>query len=63
MTEIVNLRNFRKRRERALKAQVADENRARHGQSADQKAKLQAESERNRRQVEGHRRDDRSDEL
>jgi len=57
MAEIVNLRTVRKRRERVRKERLADENRALHGQAANEKAGRKAEADRQLRLIEGHRRD------
>lgn len=57
MGEIVNLRTARKRRDRGEKAQLADENRARHGRTKGEKQRDKAESSRLADHVEAHRRD------
>ncbi|GBQ15884.1 DUF4169 family protein [Swaminathania salitolerans] len=60
MSEIVNLRRFRKRLERVKDARRADENRRRYGQRACEREKTRSEQERQIRVVDGARLDDES---
>lgn len=55
--DIVNLRRFRKQKQRAQKAADADANRARHGLSKAERTVLQAEQEQRRRALDGAERD------
>ncbi|MBU3078069.1 DUF4169 family protein [Sphingomonas quercus] len=57
MGEVINLRMARKARARAEAAGKAEANRARHGRTAGDKARDQAEQERLRRTLDGARRD------
>ena len=57
MADIVNLRQFRKQKQRVEKAERADENRARSGQSKASRKKKSAEDETLRRTLDGARRD------
>jgi hypothetical protein len=56
MTEIVNLNKARKARQRLDRAQTAEQNRTKFGESKASKARRQAEADRVRRTFEGHRR-------
>jgi len=58
MAEVINLRLARKARARASAADLAAQNRARHGQSRADRASLAAETERAARDLAGKRRDD-----
>ena len=58
MAEIVNLNKARKGRQRVERAQTAEQNRAKFGESKAARAKRQAEADRVRRAFEGHRRID-----
>lgn len=57
MAEIVNLRQARKARDRAMKAAVAVENRARFGRSKTEKAKDKAEKARADRTLDDAKRE------
>jgi hypothetical protein len=52
MAEIVNLRQARKRKQRADKDQQAAENRAKHGRTKGEKQRAAAEAERDRRHLD-----------
>lgn len=56
MPDPVNLRLARKRRARAEKERVAEENRVRFGRPKAEKETIARESERESRTLEGHRR-------
>lgn len=56
--DIVNLRRVRKQNARAEKEEMARANRTRHGLSKAERHKAEAEQERARRQLDGHRRDE-----
>lgn len=62
MSGIVNLRQARKRRERAEKRRKADENAAKHGRPKAERETQEALSEIERRRLDGHRREDRAPE-
>ena len=57
MAEVINLRLARKQRDRAAKAAQAASNRAVHGESKQAKAARKSETDRARRQLDGHQRD------
>jgi Domain of unknown function (DUF4169) len=59
--EIVNLRTARKHRAREQKARDAAENRAQHGQSKAEKARIAAERTRDAKRLDGLKRE--SDDL
>lgn len=59
MAEIINLRQQRKARLRAERAAQAATNRAQHGRSKDERQRQQAETERDRRRLDGLRLDER----
>ncbi len=42
MAEIINLNRFRKERDRATKGKTADENRARHGRTKEERDRAEA---------------------
>ena len=52
MADVVNLRQARKRKERADKEQQAAENRAKHGRTKGEKARGTADAARARRQLD-----------
>ena len=54
MTEIVNLRRFRKAKARSQAAAVADQNRARHGRSTVERRAEESEAARLRAGLDGH---------
>ena len=58
MTEIVNLRRFRKAKARSESAAVADENRVRNGRSAAERRAGDSEAARLKARLDGHRRDE-----
>jgi hypothetical protein len=53
--DVVNLRQARKRRDRAEKARQAAENRVRHGRSKAERRREAAEHEHTDRSFEGHK--------
>jgi hypothetical protein len=55
MPEIVNLRRFRKQKARGERAEAADANRRKHGQTAADKKQRQAERELAERRLAEHR--------
>lgn len=55
MGEVVNLRTARKRKARAEKAQIADENRVRFGRGREARERQQAADDLDRRRHDGHR--------
>jgi Domain of unknown function (DUF4169) len=57
MTEIINLRQARKTRERDRKRAEADENAARFGRSKTLKALEKARADKARTDLDGHKRD------
>lgn len=57
MAEIVNLRQFKKRKAREQRAAVAEQNRALHGRSKSEKQRDELEAEKAERLVEDHRRE------
>ncbi|MGR3783034.1 MAG: DUF4169 family protein [Albimonas sp.] len=61
MAEIINLRQARKKRGRDDRRRAGDENAARHGRSAADKAREAAEEALARRRLDGHRRDEGGD--
>jgi hypothetical protein len=58
MSDIVNLRQARKARDRAEEKRRADENAARHGRTKAERLREAAEAERARRTLEAHRFED-----
>ena len=59
MSEIVNLRQARKRRARDEKRRKGDANAAKHGRKKAESARVEALAELDRRRLDGHRREDR----
>jgi hypothetical protein len=57
MSEIVNLKRYRKRLAREEKQHVAQENRERFGRPKAERAKTEAEEDRTTRELEGHKRE------
>lgn len=57
MADLVNLRQFRKQKARADKEQAAEQNRARHGRSKQDKQRDRAEKAAALAFIDGHRRD------
>ncbi len=55
MGEIVNLNQFRKRRERSAAEQRAQHNRVRHGRSKDERTKAEREAEKAAKDLEDKR--------
>ncbi len=55
MAEIVNLRRFRKRKERSERHEAADANRHKHGMTAAEKKQRNAERELAERRLAEHR--------
>ena len=58
MTEIVNLRQARKRADRVKREEAAVTNRAKFGQSKAERAAAKTEAEKRRRLLDGARRED-----
>ena len=58
MAEIINLRRARKARDRAASATQADANRAQHGRTGAEKQAQAAASERERRLLDGAKREE-----
>jgi hypothetical protein len=58
MSEIINLRQARKRAARAAQEEVAAVNRAKHGQSKADKASTRADAQKLRSLLDGAKRDD-----
>jgi len=58
MSEIVNLRQARKRAVRAAREETAASNRAKHGQTKAERAAAKAEAEKRRAVLDGAKRDD-----
>ena len=58
MSEIINLRQVRKRAERAAQEEVAAANRAKHGQTKAEKAVSRAEAEKLRSLLDRAKRDE-----
>jgi hypothetical protein len=56
--KIVNLRQARKRRDRAAKVENADANAARHGQSKHERTLRHRKAEKSDRDLDGHKRED-----
>ena len=56
MTEIVNLRQARKRRRRGEKERTSAENRVLHGRPAAERTAIERERERGAKRLESHRR-------
>ncbi|MEQ9328630.1 MAG: DUF4169 family protein [Rhodospirillales bacterium] len=56
--DIVNLRKARKAKQRAEKESAADANRLRYGRTAEERKKTDADRERDRSHIDGHRLDD-----
>lgn len=57
MSEIVNLKRYRKRLAREEKEHVAQENRERFGRPKPERAKTEAEKDRADRDLDGHKRE------
>ncbi|HWI27064.1 MAG TPA: DUF4169 family protein [Stellaceae bacterium] len=57
MAEVVNLRQFRKQRQRREAEKTAETNRARHGSSKAEREKLRRESEKASKDLDGKRLD------
>lgn len=57
MSDIINLRLARKRKDRAAKERQAEENRTRFGRSKSEKSEARALAEREARLLDGHKRD------
>ena len=53
-SNVVNLRQVRKQRERAARRQKADENRVRHGRTRAERAQAKRESETKAQRLDGH---------
>lgn len=58
MADIVNLRTFRKQKERSAKEADAEANRLKFGRSKAEKLKVAAEKERAEKHIDGHKRED-----
>ena len=58
MNEIINLRQVRKRAERAAQEKVAAANRAKHGQTKAEKASIRAEAQKLRNLLDGAKHED-----
>lgn len=58
MGELVNMKQFRKRRERSHKAQEADTNRALFGRTKAEKRRDEQSAESQKAALDGHRLDD-----
>jgi hypothetical protein len=58
MAEIINLRQARKRKERAAKEAKAEANRVAFGRTKGERQQTDAERDLARRRLDGHRRDD-----
>ncbi len=58
MTEVVNLRNFRKRKKRAEKETVAQVNRAASGRTKSEKELTKAKRALEKKRLEEHKRED-----
>jgi ribosomal protein S2 len=58
VSEIINLRQVRKRLARTAREEVAATNRARHGQTKAERALTQVEAEKLRRVLDGAKRED-----
>lgn len=61
MGDVINLREARKRRERADKDRQAAENRVRFGRTKAEKTQVRREEERRLHDLDGKRRDDEDD--
>ncbi|HEV2507536.1 MAG TPA: DUF4169 family protein [Mesorhizobium sp.] len=61
MAEIVNLRQFRKGKVREQRAAAAEQNRALHGRSKNEKQRDGLQAEKAERLIEAHRRETASD--
>ena len=57
MPDVINLRQARKRRERAKKERTAEQNRLLHGRTKTEKAKDRQTAERSVRFIDGHKRE------
>ena len=53
-SNVINLRQARKQRERAARRQHADENRARHGRTRAERAQAVRDAEEKARRLDGH---------
>jgi hypothetical protein len=58
LSEIINLRQVRKRAERAVQEELAAANRAKHGQTKAEKAATRTEAQKLRGQLDGAKRDE-----
>ena len=58
MADIVNLRRFRKDKQRATKEKTADENRRRFGRPKSERQRVKAEKDLEARRLDAHKRDD-----
>lgn len=58
MTNIVNLNRFRKKKERAEKESLAEENRAKHGRRKDDVVLEKTRKQKREEFLDGHKRDD-----
>ena len=57
MGDVVNLKQFRKAKERAEKQKAADENRAKHGRSKAEREHQRAKEEKQDAALSGHKRE------
>ncbi len=57
MAEVINLRLQRKTKARVKKEKTASENRRKHGQTKEEKRKVQFTSERTKKHIDGHKRE------
>ena len=57
MGDVVNLKQFRKAKERAEKQKAAEENRAKHGRSKAERELQRAKDEKEEASLSGHQRD------
>ncbi len=58
MAEIVNLRTFRKQKERSVKEADAQANRLKFGRTKAEKLRVTSEKERAEKHIDGHKRED-----
>ena len=63
MPDVINLRQARKRRDRAEKERIAEQNRLLHGRTKTEKAKDRQEAERSVRFIDGHKREHPNDQT
>ena len=61
MAEVINLRLARKARQRAEASKLAEQNRARHGQTKAERQAIRAAAERSERELDGHQREPKED--